>query len=54
MSQTESTVKPKRKLPTWVFIVLIIVSFGAKLLKTEHKLEAQSQQQTEQVATGQH
>lgn len=50
MSQAEPAAKPKRKLPAWVFIVLILVSVGAKLLKTEHKLEVREQhQQVEQL-----
>lgn len=51
MSRVEPATKAKRKLPTWVFILLIFVSAGAKLLKVEHKQEVQ--QQVEQVAVDQ-
>jgi hypothetical protein len=49
MSQPDSSAKPKRKLPTWIFAALILVSVGAKFLKAEHKQEVRAAQQAEQV-----
>jgi len=52
MSQVEQATKPKRKFPSWVLAVLVLVSIGLKVLKIEHKQEVH-QQQVEQVAVDQ-